>query len=463
VASTTQRGVAGAFEPAAISTFRFLERRLDDRGQVKLGYALDDAHEFVEHLTLPLPPHRAAAAPETIDALLSLLHWVAGVSYYKAALPPAIACESGDPPPATAALLEALYSDGLGELAFVNGLSGLPAPLFTRGEDPADRGEGPDGRGGDVPPRSVLVPVGGGKDSVVALELVRRAGLPTTLFSLGDAAPIRATAAVAGLPRLIATRTLDPRLLALNEAGAINGHVPITAIVACVALLVASLHGIDAVALANERSASAPNTTLGGIPINHQFSKSATAEGLLRAALAEVPAAPQIFSVLRPASELAIARAFARLPAYHDSFTSCNRLFTLDPSRRTNSWCADCDKCRFVFLILAPFLDPAALRQIFGHDLLAEDRQFDGFARLTATGGHKPFECVGEVQESVAAIRLLARDQRWREHVVVARLERDVLPRFEDADGDPAAVFALGSEHNVPSVLIDSLRALLGA
>ena len=48
--------------------------------------------------------------------------------------------------------------------------------------------------------------------------------------------------------------------------------------------------------------------------------------------------------------------------------------------------------------------------------------QFEGFALLTATGGHKPFECVGEEQESVAAIRLLARDARWSGHSVVRRL-----------------------------------------
>jgi UDP-N-acetyl-alpha-D-muramoyl-L-alanyl-L-glutamate epimerase len=458
VASTTQRNAADRFEPAAISSFRFLDRGLDERGEVTLRYALDDAHEFVERFTLPLPAGGPEASQGTLEGLVSLLHWVAGVSYFKAALPPSISCETGAPPPATASLLEALYSEGLGELAVVNGLSRLPEPAFGTGQ--------PGGRARTLLEpglRSVLVPIGGGKDSVVALELVRRAGARTTLFSLGDAAPIAATAAVVGLPRLIATRILDPRLLDLNRAGAINGHVPITAIVGCVALLVAALHGIDAVALANERSASAPNTTLGGVPVNHQFSKSARAELLLRAAVAEVPGAPALFSVLRPASELAIARAFARLPAYHDAFTSCNRVFSLDPGRRTNSWCGDCDKCRFVFLILAPFLDPPRLRGIFERDLLDDDAQFDGFARLTGTGGHKPFECVGEVQESVAAIRLLVRDRRWREHAVVARLEREVLPRFAATDGDPVAVFALSDEHNVPGGLIDSLRALLGA
>ncbi len=51
--------------------------------------------------------------------------------------------------------------------------------------------------------------------------------------------------------------------------------------------------------------------------------------------------------------------------------------------------------------------------------MLDDPSQLPGFALLTATGGHKPFECVGEEQESVAAIRLLAAQERWSSHAVV--------------------------------------------
>src|SRR6202040_2899397 len=175
------------------------------------------------------------------------------------------------------------------------------------------------------------------------------------------------------------------------------------------------------------------------------------AERLLSAALAEAAPDLRLFSILRPASELAIARAFARMERYHGAFTSCNAIFRLDPQLRASSWCCDCPKCRFVFLALAPFSDPAHLREVFGRDLLDDERQFEGFALLTATGGHKPFECVGEEQESVAAIRLLAQDERWREQRVVARLAAEVLPRFPAQVGDPDAVLALSDEHAVPA------------
>jgi hypothetical protein len=446
------------FDPAAIDSFRFLDRRLDPDGTVELGYALDGELRFTERLTLPVAAPLSEAQIQGARGLLALLHWVAGVSYFKAALPGAIECESPPPGPAAAPLLEALYSEGLGELAYRNELKELPRPRFPRADVAPSSPSAPVGE-----PRRVLVPVGGGKDSAVALEIVRRSGAETALFSVGDAPPIARTVAVAGLAHLIARRELDPLLFELNAAGAINGHVPVTAIVTCVALLTAQLHGFDAVAMANERSASAGNLRWDGIDVNHQFSKGLAAERLLSAAVAEQGATVRQFSVLRPASELAIARAFAGLEEYHGAFTSCNAIFRIDPALRASSWCRDCPKCRFVFLAMAPFSSPAHLREIFAADLLDQDDQFEGFALLAASGGHKPFECVGEEQESVAAMRLLAVDERWREHAVVRRLTAEVLPSHPLPEGDPETVLALSSDHDVPDRLMAEVRALLRA
>jgi hypothetical protein len=443
------------FDPAAFEVFRFVARELHADGRVTLSYALDDELTFVEELVLPVPGPVRDRDRERVEGLLSLLHWVAGVSYYKAAAPARIACESGEPPPAAAALLEALYSEGLGEFAYTNALAAVPRPRFPPG-GVAVAAPPP------AAPQRVLVPVGGGKDSAVALEIVRRAGVETSLFSIGDAPPIARTVAVSGLPRLLARRRLDPLLLECNRAGALNGHVPVTAIVVAAALLTAALWGFDAVALANERSASSASLVWDGVEINHQFSKGRRAELLMREATAQLPGSPDIFSVLRPASELAIARAFAGMGDYHRAFTSCNTIFRIDPALRGASWCCDCPKCRFVFLALAPFSDPAHLAEVFGADMLDDERQFEGFALLTATGGHKPFECVGEETESLAAIRLLAEDPRWRSQRVVRRLVDDVLPAHPADAGDPATALALLEEHSVPARLLDQVRAVLG-
>ncbi len=446
------------FEPGAYGTFRFLSRELDERGRVTLRYALDEDVFFLEQFELPLRRGLQQAERERVDGLLALLHWVAGVSYFKTALPLQIACESAPPPPAVAALLGALYSEGLGELAYTNGLAALPRPSF-----PSAPASAPAGEGGQRAPRRALVPIGGGKDSVVALEIMRRSGAALGLFSVGDAAPIARTVAVAQLPHLLARRRLDPALPALNASGALNGHVPVTAIVSCVALLTAALNGFDTVVMANERSASSGNLSWDGVEINHQFSKSLRVERLLRAALGELGAGVELFSVLRPASELAIARAFARMEPYHAAFTSCNALFRSDPALRAGAWCCDCPKCRFVFLALAPFSTPAHLREVFGCDLLEDESQFAGFALLTATGGKKPFECVGEEQESLAAIRMLAADPRWSGHSVVARLREEVLPLHPPGAGLPGDVLALSDEHEVPASVMASVRAVLGA
>jgi hypothetical protein len=464
------------FDPTAFETFRFTSRGLDARGHVTLHYALDDEVAFVEQLDLPVAGTISDTERERVAGLLALLHWVAGVSYFKTAAPARVLCEGAAPTPAVAALLEALYSEGLGEFAYTNDLAELPRPSFPRSpvtgqaageparEGPASvAGDSPAGVVGARSPRRILVPVGGGKDSAVALEIARRSGRETALFSIGDAPPIARTVSVAGLAHLLVRRRLDPGLAELNAAGALNGHVPVTAIVACVAALTAALAGFDSVAMANERSASAGNLSWGGIEVNHQFSKSLRAERLLAAALAELGAGVACFSILRPASELAIARAFARLEPYHQAFTSCNKIFRLDRALRSASWCQDCPKCRFVYLALAPFSSPEHLRGVFGADLLADEGQFDGFALLTATGGHKPFECVGEEQESLAAIRLLAEDPRWREHLVVRRLVNEVLPQHPATAGNPAAVLALSDEHDVPPALMPDVRALLGA
>jgi hypothetical protein len=449
-----------SFDAATFDTFRFLGRNIEPDGLVRLRYGLDDRFVFEERFQLPSVT--TDVDTPAVQGLLDLLHWTAGVSYYKLAAPPTVSLESGIPSAAGARMLEALYSEGLGEFAIVNGLARVPSPSFPSTPDApmATAAE----------PERVLVPVGGGKDSAVAIEIVRRSGLEFVLFSVGDAAPIARTAQAARAPRMIVTRRLDPQIGELNRQGALNGHVPITAIVSLVAALTAAVNGFDTVALANERSASAANMTLDGVAINHQFSKSWHAEQLLGAAVAQTGAGVSVVSVLRPASELSIARCFAGLPQYHDAFTSCNRSFRLDPAERATSWCTDCDKCRFVFLILALFLDPETMVRIFGRSMLDDETQIEDFALLTGTGGHKPFECVGEIAEAVAAIRLLATasaggsaDPRWSETPVVRALAAEVLPRFGPADARLQELLALSDEHAVPDRLIDSVRALLGA
>jgi hypothetical protein len=182
-----------------------------------------------------------------------------------------------------------------------------------------------------------------------------------------------------------------------------------------IAILTAMAMGYDTVAFSNEASSSFGNVHWHGRTVNHQWSKGIEFERILRASL---PAgAPTYVSLLRPLTELRIARRFAQHRAYHQVFTSCNRAFKLQESERT-SWCADCPKCRFVFLCLAPFMSRADLLAIFGgRDMFADPSQVDGFRELLgAEGLLKPFECVGEPDECRVALALLYEHPDWRDH-----------------------------------------------
>lgn len=454
------RPPAPRFDPGAVGEFRFTGWSADwETGAVALGYALGDAHRFTERYAFPVPA-AGEIAPErrrALDRAVRLLHLVAGVSYFKAAVPPRI--QVGGPPPGatTARFLGRLYTQGLGEFAWRNDLARIGAGIvFPAGEE----AQGPAPAAG-LAARS-LVPIGGGKDSVVTLAALTAAGEELVGFSVGRKPSSEAAARIEGAPLLHVERAIDPALFALNSAGAYNGHVPITAIVSCAALVAALLHDCDAVVMSNERSASSGNFDWPefGAVINHQFSKSWEAErGLAEVVERDVARDLRCFSLLRPYSELAISRAFARLERHHATFMSCNAGFTIhEPS--ASGWCGDCPKCRFVFLALAPFLGRDALRGIFGADLLDDPAQEAGFRAILGIDAEKPFECVGETDEARAALRAVAASPEWAGDAVVARL----APRVGGPDADAVAPWlARAGDHAIPPRHDRIIGAFLGA
>jgi hypothetical protein len=299
-------------------------------------------------------------------------------------------------------------------------------------------------------PRRTCVPVGGGKDSIVTVECLKQAGEPLVLFSLGNAAPIEATIRQADLPFIRVTRALDRRLLELNAAGALNGHVPITGILSMIVLACAIICGFDAIAMSNEHSASSPTVA----DVNHQYSKSFEFEQALRQYLENhVVAGITYFSFLRPLTEIAIAKRFARQTTYLPTFLSCNTAFRQAPERRATHWCCDCPKCRFVFLALAPFVEKQRLVATFGRDMLDDLSQIDGFAELCGFQSHKPFECVGEVEESAITLRHISHMVDWRENVVV----RALAPRIDGCDF--ASLLVPRGPHLVPERYLAMLDA----
>jgi hypothetical protein len=441
----------------APSAFVFERYAYDpDRAALSLHYRFESGPSFVEEVAFDGPARAISDTDaEALDRIFRLIFLFAGVSYYKACVPETLVCEAFPLDRETAYFLRQFYKEGLAELAFRNGLSLRGRCRFAADDTAAI--EAPVAL--DLP-RRTLVPVGGGKDSVVTLECLKGAGADLALFTLGDAEPIRACIATSGLPFVRVRRRLDPGLFELNARGAFNGHVPITGILSAIALAAAVLCGCDAVAMSNEHSASAPNLEIDGAAVNHQYSKSLKFETDLAAYLRR-RISPDLayFSLLRPLSEIEIARRFSRHRAYFPVFRSCNTAFKQAPGERRRQWCCDCPKCRFVFLALAPFVAKTELIGIFGRNLLDDPSQADGFAALCGLGRHKPFECVGETAESAALMAHLGRHPDWRDDAAVRRLHAD-FPSLREAE--PCAYRTLAAarhRHRVPERYLAMLDA----
>ncbi|WP_159678325.1 UDP-N-acetyl-alpha-D-muramoyl-L-alanyl-L-glutamate epimerase [Luteimonas sp. 9C] len=447
------------FDRDSIAAFRFVRCAFDpDTGVARLVYAFDDGPELVETVTVPGAPFalddaRAAA----VTRALRLLHLIAGVSYYKAAVPTEIRIEDYAIDAGTAALIEDVYVHGLGEFAYRNGLDLHGTIRFPHGAS-ADQ---------DAPALGLrthaLVAIGGGKDSLVSIEALRALDVAQTVSWIGGSQLIRVCAERTGLPTLNIGRSIAPELFEYNRQGAWNGHIPVTAINSAILVLAAVLHGVDQVVFSNERSASYGSLIPGTGEVNHQWSKGwAFEKAFGEHVQTRVAADLQYYSLLRPLSELAVARQFAKTDRYDAHFSSCNRNFHLLGERPVNRWCGICPKCHFVFLALAPFMPKPRLVAIFGRNLLDDPAQVPGFDALLEYQDHKPFECVGEGRESRAAMAALAKRPEWREDAVVARFAREIAPQLDTHELDVAALLAVEADaHRIPDVLWDRLRAHL--
>ena len=401
---------------------RFTYLGWDVDGQTVTGRWSSDDLTFSESVTFETGGDLGSPATQ---AVIGLWYLVAGLSYYKTGA--ALSIDLAETPLGEAglALFRAALIDGLGEYSFRNNLplrdveisGGSPvAPV-----QPA------------IDPSKVVTPFGGGIDSVVTVTHLSPQ-LTQSLFVMSPASgrfnPLEATAAVTGLPILRASRSLDEKLFA-KDSCFINGHVPVTAMVTLLACASALAHGYGGVAMSNEHSSSVPNINWNGQEINHQWSKSAAAEVLLAQALAErVGEEFTVASFLRNRSEIWVAQEMAPQSRYLSVFRSCNRALAQEETRRANNWCGECDKCLFINLVLAPFVTREALRKIFGSEPLANPSLVGQLEVLVGLGAeHKPFECVGDPDESAVALQRVVDKSEWAEVAHLSELAARLNPQ----------------------------------
>ena len=70
------------------------------------------------------------------------------------------------------------------------------------------------------------------------------------------------------------------------------------------------------------------------------------------------------------------------------------------------SWCGVCSKCAFSFLAFSPFINRIELEKLWHKNLLLDPTLVTTYQNLLGISGNKPLDCVGEVKESRAAMRL---------------------------------------------------------
>ncbi len=369
------------------------------------------------------------------------LGMVEAISYFKATCSPQFVIKCGKVDAFQEKWFKKLFYLGLGEFRYVNNINVSEDELLefiSEGEtleieENTDKLEG------------IIIPVGGGKDSNVTLDLLKEYKDKTLAFRIGKNQVSTDCAKAAGFSEneiIEVKRVIDKNLIELNSKGFLNGHTPFSAMVAFLTYLCSYLLGKEYVALSNEASANESNVD--GENINHQYSKTIEFENDFREYSQKyLKGKVEYFSMLRPVSELQIAMMFSRLKEYHSIFKSCNVGSKSEPWR----WCCDCPKCLFVYTILSPFLYKEELVNIFGEDLYEKESLLKTFIELCGFGETKPFECVGTYSEIRFAISETI-NKLEKENKVLPYLLKYYKENYELSNEDLLKYY--NEEHNVP-------------
>lgn len=384
---------------------------------------------------------------EAMEALVFNIGMVELVSYWKCACPPRVEVRCGCLNEQQVAFWRKLYWHGEGEFFYVNGIKAREGDFVTIQSNNDMRPFAPSSKAMDAAP-SYLVPIGGGKDSVVTLEALRKAGCDVLPLIMNPRGATKLCAEKGGFDLdqvLVIRRGIDTKLLELNQQGYLNGHTPFSAMLAFYTLLAAQLSGRQNIALSNESSAN--ESTVAGSDVNHQYSKSLEFENDFRRYVKDHIGQYRYFSFLRPLSELQIAMLFARHEKYFDVFKSCN------VGSKQDIWCGHCAKCLFAYIILSPFIEPATLNGIFGKNMLDDEAMRHEFEQLTGKTAVKPFECVGTRSEVNSALSMTLTKYYPSERPA---LLRDYVPAKPETP-----LRTLFKEHNLSEGEVAILKQLL--
>ena len=310
-----------------------------------------------------------------------------------------------------------------------------------------------------------LIPVGGGKDSIVTIELLKEANKEINCFSLNLSKASKEVIRIAGYhDPIMVIRKIDPKLFELNRQGFLNGHTPFTAYLSFLSAFCAVLFDYKLIAFSNEQSANEGNVWYFGKEVNHQYSKSFKFEKKFRHYLHNyLVKGIEYFSFLRPLYELQIAKIFTGYPKYFKSFLSCNQAIATKSGTKevSNHWCGKCPKCLFIFVSLYPFLDKKEVIAIFKQDLFCKKDLLQIMKELIGESDFKPFECVGTKKESITAFYLSLKKARQAQEIpfLLSYFKDKISTRYFNLESESRRILSsYSSKHNLPIALRKILK-----
>ena len=371
---------------------------------------------------------------EVMNTLLFHLSLALGISYYKLYPTKDLIVETGSLTEDQHSFWKTFYTQWLGEFFYTNKLSPHRLINFVNGKQNT--------------PQTVfssnsttpMVAIGWGKDSLVSIEYIKKLNIPFYTSTFGkDYYLHKVVGDAIWAPRLVMHRTMDPKLFAMNQEGYYNWHVPISGIIAFVLVTAAYLYDYRYIIMSNEKSANEGNTSLDGIEINHQRSKSYQFESDFNSYIWKY-LSPDVyyFSLLRGMYEINIAKIFTQYQQYFGIFSSCNNNFKIIESNKTTDHrrCGICPKCAFVYTTLRPFISDENTQNIFGQELYNTLSLIPLYRELLGIDGIKPFECVGTNEEVIYAMYLYYKKIGNTSQIppIMELFKNEVLPKLSPSD-----------------------------
>lgn len=410
---------------------------------------------FQEVLKFPTENIRSDTSPDVIDSILFSLHLILGISYWKFTCPKNIFINENKLTKSGGLFWETVWTKGLGEFFYKNNIDYrklIKFPVSDKKESHPQK----------ILASKNLLGIGGGKDTVVAAESLRTKNISFDGFIVEtqkDYPLNRSLASVFSTNVILVKRLLDPKIFSLNkELGIYNGHVPISAIYAFIGILCGALYGYENIIVSNEKSAEEGNVEYLGQKINHQWSKSFEFEEILNKYLSEnISKNIKYFSILRPYTELKILSEFSKMKKYHQTFSSCNRNYVINPKSAEGKWCGRCPKCAFMFIGLSAFLKEGEVLGIFVRNFLDDKDNLNQYKMLLGKIGFKPFECVGTPKETIAAFLLAVKMGNFSNSLTMNYFVKEVLPELKNPELIIDEVFKTDIVSDIP----DEFRLLI--